>query len=544
MVARKMEEISQETKEDLKERAVPPSKIYRNFLSSPLFFSCGLFGLAFLVRLVFALQLSFPPLDDPAYYIQAAKTFFSPRPLDFEVSIIWNFQPLFPNVRHPGFDFWMPLTSIAVAVSRLLFGPSYFAAQIPGLVAGSVLPLFAFYFSRRFLSLSLSLGAGLLTVFNPLLVYQAALPDSSMLFAALAGGAVLALGTLSREAKGPRPGTALAFGLLVGLAYLARTPAVFLGLAWLGGMILNLKYKKPFYWRELVLILGGMFLLVGGWSLRNLWLFGFFTSPAGTQSIFLSDYLDLFNFKHPVSFNTWLEAGPGKILGVRIEALGSAWQNVLNLLTPPSAFLGVGGLGWLAYREKEARTAASFSILLFLGLPLIFAEASLHGSFYHSAASLAPFLTAGEVFLLWEVVLWLRGKIFLKPKVILPALLGSLLILNFLLLFISANQAISLHQKEEELYSRISAWLLSHPGGAVITNQPASLNYASGVPSIRLPANEGLDSLKEVARLYQASYLILTETAGLYPALLDSSPNSSFPLVYQGGDFEVFAISP
>jgi hypothetical protein len=48
--------------------------------------------------------------------------------------------------------------------------------------------------------------------------------------------------------------------------------------------------------------------------------------------------------------------------------------------------------------------------------------------------------------------------------------------------------------------------------------------------------------LQEVAHKYNASYIILTEQAGRYPALLDSPTNTLFPLVYQGGDFEIFAV--
>ncbi len=328
-----------------------------------------------------------------------------------------------------------------------------------------------------------------------------------------------------------------------------------------------------------------MAVVVGAWSLRNWLLFGFVTSPAGTQTIFLFDYQDLFNYRTPINFQTWLDGGLGKIIGLRLEALWSAWRTVLDALTPPTALLGVIGLGWLAKRESAARPAALYSLLLFLGVPLIFAVASLNGSYYHSAASSAPFLAAGQVFLVWHGLNNLRlthpkhtrdlqfrrGKAqsapnppssFLRPRssVLVPPsspkssivnrgyplgasiILAVLVLINVLLLVLNFGPVTAVHRQDADLYGRIKIWLVSHPASAVITNQPATLNYVSGQPSVRLPANEDLATLREVANKYKASYIIITEQAGRYPALLDAPENKLFPLVHQGGDFEVFAV--
>ncbi|MEI6046518.1 MAG: glycosyltransferase family 39 protein, partial [Chloroflexota bacterium] len=304
---------------------VPNSKLQTQSLKlvSPLL----LFGLAFAIRLVYALQINFPPLDDPAYYIQAARSLSGPRPLDFELSIIWNFHPLFDNVRHPAMEFWMPLSSFLIGFSTWLFGDHFFTAQLPSLIAGALLPVYTWYFARRFLPAGLSLVAGLLVALNPLLAYQSALPDSSMLYAALVCPALLMLGSLRGKAERWFLGRALAFGWLVGLAYLARTPAVFLALTYFGFWILDFRWiNRKSKILELLMVILGMALPVGGWSLRNFLLFGFISSPAGTQTLFLFDYQDLFNYQTPVNFATWLEGGLGKIIGIRLEALGSAWR--------------------------------------------------------------------------------------------------------------------------------------------------------------------------------------------------------------------------
>lgn len=49
-----------------------------------------LFALAFALRLIFALRLAFPPLDDPAFYIQTARNLAAGRGLTIDV--IWNYS--------------------------------------------------------------------------------------------------------------------------------------------------------------------------------------------------------------------------------------------------------------------------------------------------------------------------------------------------------------------------------------------------------------------------------------------------------------------
>jgi 4-amino-4-deoxy-L-arabinose transferase-like glycosyltransferase len=581
--------------------------ILKKFYSSLITHYSLLFLMALLVRLVYALQITFPPLDDPAYYIQAARALNGPRPLDFEVGIIWNFQPFFATVQHPGMEFWMPLSSFAIWFSTKILGDNFFAAQLPSIIAGALLPLFAYAFARRFTPPGLSFISALLVALNPLLVYQSALPDSSMLYAALVCAALLLLPRLLERTGKPKVWRALSFGLLTGLAYLARTPAVFLALTYFGFWILNFGFwilnfefwiylfklrgagaesskgsdsksqnlnnheelivnsqspvpegvsivnsPKPIINHQSLIVnplwvLLGLALPVGLWSSRNLMLFGFISSPAGTQTIFLFDYQDLFNYKTPINFQTWLAAGPGKIIGIRLEALGSAWS-VLDKLSPPTVVIGAVGLALLTKREKTARPVAWYSLLLFLGVPLIFAVASLNGSYYHSAGSSAPFLAVGQVYLLWQGWLWWqkrrRGSRSVRPRPspVLAIVLTLLILLNAGLLLLNLGPVSAVHRQDADLYGRVKAWLNANPAPVVITNQPATLNYVSNQASVRLPANEDLATLQEVAHKYGAKYIILTEQSGRYPALLDSPDNKLFPLVHQGGDFEVFAV--
>lgn len=507
---------------------------------------------AFAVRLLYAVQFKFPPLDDPAYYIQAARSLFSPQP--WQISIIWNFQPRFAAVLHPALDYWQPLPAFAIAGSFLIFGQSLWAAQLPSLVAGACLPVFTFWLGRKTFAFlpdlpettnyRLSLVAAIFVLANPLLIYQSTFPDSSMLYSALIVAALWLWGDREKQ----RWWQAFGFGLLTGLAYLARTPAVFLMLAWLT-LILWQFWKKSLdrpRWQNILLAIVGVGLPVSLWSLRNLLVFGFITSPAGLQTIFIFDYQSLFNYQTPVNLQTFLAGGIGQIVGIRLEALGQAWSQGLDFLFFPTVLPAGAGLIWLVIKSKRILIVFSawYSLLLLLGLPLIFGVASINGSYYHSIGSSAPCLAVGLIYGGWWVANWVRRRRLLRTSLA-PILILLLAILTLFKAIFSLSGAVSVQNNEGQTFSEISTWLQQHPSAAVITNEPSSLNYAANVSAIRLPANENLEVLSQVASYYHAGYIIITETAGQYPALLDSPANHQFPLVYRAANdsFEIYRVN-
>ncbi len=505
----------------------------------------GLFIVAFVLRLVYALQISWPPLDDPAYYIQTARSLYHNHNLD--VSIIWNFNPRFDSVTHPGLEFWQPLPAFAIALSFVFLGDTFFAAQLPSLIAGSLLAPMTYFFARRLpLENNGTIGilAALLVIFNPLLAYQSVLPDSSLLFAALVVGAVLLLTRPAGEALPPEK--AFMFGLLTGLAYLARTPALFLVLGWLIllGWAKFFGKAKPGAGKELLFGMLGIILPVGLWSARSLLTFGYITPPAGTQTIFLFDYDSLFNYSTPLNFQTWLEGGIGKIISVRLEALWVAWRNVLDAMFVPTVIPAALGLWLLARRYTEGRLAALYTLLLFLGLPLIFGVASTNGSYYHSAGSSAPFLAVGLVYGLGRLGAWLSERVNFSRRAIFNTLVAIFMLASVVWLGAGMPSVIQGHRSDGDLYARIKGWLDTRPATVVIANQPSSLNYVSGVGAVRLPGQENLATLLEVARKYRAEQIIITEQMGRYPDLLRSPENTTFPQLYRSpsGDFEVYGV--
>src|SRR5512139_2972503 len=106
----------------------------------------ALFAAALLVRLWLAVQLPFPQLDDPAGYIQLARNIAGGRGLISDV--LWSYWVSFPAVTHPSNEFWLPLASVVMAGSIRLLGDTLFAAQLPGIIAGSLLIPLAYGIGR------------------------------------------------------------------------------------------------------------------------------------------------------------------------------------------------------------------------------------------------------------------------------------------------------------------------------------------------------------------------------------------------------------
>jgi hypothetical protein len=63
--------------------------------------------------------------------------------------VLWNYLDNPAGLPHPSNLYWMPLPSLLIAPFFILLGVSYRVAQIPFIVLSSLLPLIAFYVSRK-----------------------------------------------------------------------------------------------------------------------------------------------------------------------------------------------------------------------------------------------------------------------------------------------------------------------------------------------------------------------------------------------------------
>lgn len=520
----------------------------------PLFiWPVALFALALVIRLVYALQVPFPPLDDPAYYVQGARSLR--QGTFFDMGITWNYAFKFDTVVRPGFDFWMPLASFLIAGTFLFLGDTPFAAQLPSVLFGAGLTVLTFYVGRRAFEklevsdrtkITLAGLSGLYVAVNPLLSYQSVTPDSMMSFGLLA-----AVGLLFYWDEKPGRWAAFGFGVAVGLAYLARTHALLLLAAW-GLVMLARLYKnrrsKPelFYHLANIGLVGlGLALTMGPWLLRNYLTFGSLTARSMGESVFMYQLSTFYNYETPVTLQSFLSYGWGEFLSLRWEALRNVWLDLLGTLFFPLGLVALLGLYFLWKKNKSFNISLLYGFLTMVVLPLLVSVVSINGTVYHSIASLGPVGAVGLIYLLWQVGQWLKvGKA--KRFSLFPLLVALFLVIEIVQFGIAAPSVIEGHRTSEAKFARLKTWLDANmQGPAVITDEPSTVNYVTGIPALRLPADESLEVVQKLAKKFNVKYIVVTSALGRYPDLLYSPENTFFPRVYKDaalGEFEVFLV--
>src|SRR6187551_5736 len=166
----------------------------------------AIFGVALVARALVAGQIVFPKPEDTAYYVGVARNLLEGRGLISDALWSYGTPPLeFPR---PAFEVWLPLPSLlAAAPIALLAGSAPIsleaamrAAQVIPVLAGAILSVLAWRLAADVAAerglpagraRTLAIGTGLASaVYLPLLLH-AALPDSTVLFGALALGACL-----------------------------------------------------------------------------------------------------------------------------------------------------------------------------------------------------------------------------------------------------------------------------------------------------------------------------------------------------------------
>lgn len=553
-----------------------------HWLATPRGVAVLLFCGAALARGALATQMVFPPLGDAAYYIAVARSLYAGR--GFTIGNVWNYQPPPASVVGPSNSYWGPLPSIAEWLSMLVFGDRLFVALIPGILAGALLVALTYWWGRdvfaRWLARGdeartpdataraahwLALGAALLLAASSLLTYQSVMGDSSMLYGILGFTAIVlwsrALMPSGREDAAPRlwwdrawwvvgatPRAVLA-GALLGLAYLTRGSAIFLAAAlggwWLWRVWQARKAQEPAGRRNLfgaaLAFAAGALVATAPWLVRQQIVFGHMFSSEATHNALAFSLADFFDYGPSPTLASLLSHGWGALLALRVDAFGDAWHRTTDYLLYPTALPAVAGLCVLARRVGLAALGLAAFALLLLGFVLLFPAVSLFGGYYHSVASVAPFLAWGELALIFVAARWARQHLPLRVHLA-PALLAIPLLLQIALLAFAFPVIGAGAQDERRVFGEMTVWLRAHHARVVMATESTSLYFASGIPTIELPAAQSPDVAYACARRYGAEYLVIAEQDGLYPQALRDHPNAHFVLVEHQSAFDVYQI--
>ncbi len=356
-----------------------------------------IFAAALVVRIMAASLIAFPKPEDTAYYVGVARNLVEGRGLVSDALWSYGTPPLqFPR---PAFEVWLPLPSLLAAIPIALVGgrapipleTAMRAGQVVSVLLGSIVAVLAWRLAADVAAerglptaraRTLAIGAGLgAAVYLPLVLHST-LPDSTMLFGALALGASLLMTRALRDPRGARPTDPrlLAIGLLLGAAALTRNEAAWLALVW-AWLAFRLRGQTAGVRARLVGVVAAVSLLVFvPWAVRDWIVFG---NPLPGQA--LSNALsvtgfDIFAWNDPPTLSRYLAVGAGTLVQMRVDGLVHNLVNVLLLLGVPVSLLGLLALPWQG-RDRALRPVLLLSVVTFLVTSLLFPVATTWGTF-------------------------------------------------------------------------------------------------------------------------------------------------------------------
>lgn len=495
----------------------------------------SIFIITLVFRVVTALPLQQPGYMDASYTLHIAENLSHGR--GFVEDVLWNFLDRPAGLPHPSNLYWMPLPSLLIVPLFALFGASYRIAQIPFVVLSSFLPLFAFYLSRKIFARddapspgaleprrndasNYAWAAALFTAFSGLYTIYWVSPDNFTVFALTASLCLYAM------ARGIQLGSARYFfaaGALAALSHLSRADGLLLLAV---APLAMLTQKSPRTARYFLLftfyLLLGYFLLMSPWFLRNYFAVGSAYPSAGTKTLWLTNYDELFRYADDLTLSRYLSMGVGSIITSKFAA---AARNIfiivfadLQLFLLPFAAIGI----WQLRKRVEMIPFLIYAALLYLAMTLAFTFPSWRGSLFHSASALLPFLAVAAPPGIDAVVHWIARRrrtwdAALAARFFLVGFVALAIFLSFFLYAqgvfptrIGAPSEIPLWNQRDAEYPEIARWLdqNARADDTVMVVDPPSFYNISHRRAIIIPT-DSIDAIFDAARQYRARYLIL-----------------------------------
>ena len=529
------------------------------------------FALALAARLVAAAQVAFPVPEDTAYYAGVARNLVEGRGLVSDA--LWSYQTQPLTVPRAAFEVWMPLPSLLAAIPMALLGAAdwFRAAQVVAVASGAVLAALAWRLGADVAvelqlpagrARTLAVGSGAVTgLLGPLVVFGA-LPDSTGLFAALSLAACVLMTRIAEARSAGASRSALdrrlaGLGLLLGLAALTRSEAIWLGLAWL---LIVLQRPTPVRGevgatpagaarstgvtptgvtpgaatpagpaprerlRMLVIPAGVAVAVFAPWAIRDWLAFG---TPLPGQTIgnalYTGDF-DIFAWSDPPTLARYLAQGVPAILAEHFAGLA---HNVVNVLVIPGFPVTPLGLMVLprAWRLRSLRPLVIVSVATFLATSLVFPVSTQSGTFLHASGAVFVLLVVSSLIALdafiaavGRVRRWTRPVAWLGPAFAIAAIVP----LTAVSIGSVARQSAEAAATWQALPAAMAAANVPLDGSSpVITNYPIWLAESARVPTLALP-EESPESVLALARHFGSRLMVIrTDPHRQWPAILE-----------------------
>jgi hypothetical protein len=524
----------------------------------------ALFAFALLIRLLAALPQQQPNYMDAAYSYVNALNLAAGR--GFVEDFVWIYLDDPGPPPHPSHLYWMPLTSILAWLGMIAGGSNYRAAQVPFILTSALLAPITYAVTCT-ISRQRWPGwlAGLLAIFSGYYFPFWTAIDNFTPFAVVGSLALLAAWwamnnenyklqiakSNSQIANRKSQIAILALilaGTFVGLAHLARADGFLLLIAIILACFLPLFHRSgrpPEARRRRHAAAGtqasritrhasrrrrhasithhssritfplllGYLLIMTPWFIRNWLVIGAPLPTAGSQTIWLTNYDELFSYGRELSAQTFFAQGIDPVLQGRWWALTTNLQTVLAvwgmIFLSPLAVVGF----WHLRRHRLIQLVGFYALLLFITMTLIFAFPGARGGLFHSGAALLPFIYAAAVVGLDNAIDWVAARRRHWNARLAKQFFGVAVVIMAILLsgFIYYRRVIKNNtwNHADRLYPVIAEWVSEqNPAATVMINNPPAYRYHGGGLSVVVP-NEDIETTLRAASRYRVDYLVL-----------------------------------
>ena len=496
-------------------------------------------------------------MDAEYYYANGLRLFDG---YGFTQPFIWNYLNGPLTIPQPSHTYWMPLTSIAAFLGMTIFNArSFMAARTIFILLSVLIPVLTYLISYTISKNNkIALFAGGIALFPGFYLPYLSITDSFSLYMVI--GSLLLLLILkidSLNRKFHRTFYLLLLGVLAGLMHLARAD----GLIWIIFIIIfiiNFEWRnknkhmlspvKNIYLAIIInigILLIGYFCVTGFWYMRNYELYGAFYPPGGSKGLWLTDYNQLLSYpSDQLNFAHLLNYGWKNIVADRISAL---WDNLktalgvqMNVFLLPLIIMGL----YKFRKNFRIMYIAILWMLLLVAMSFVFPYAGARGGFFHSGAAFQPFLWAMAAEGFYKLIEYGSNKRkwnfnqafnFLGIGFILIIIVFTGYVYKIKVVGTDQSQIMRWNQPWKE-YEDIYQFIDTYDHGSdqtVLINNPPRYYLVSGKNAVVIPDGD-LDTLMEVAHLFNAKYLILEKAhvSGLEFIYNDSAASEA--LTYLG----------
>lgn len=482
-----------------------------------------LYALGFGVLFVVSAFQSSPGYMDADYYYTVGLRIVNGY--GFSEPFIWNYLDKPASIPHPSNAYWMPLTSIWMALVTKIIGTSTFKGVQVGFIALSALlppatASMAYSFNPR---REAGLLAGLIAAFPGFYLGYLSTSDAIGICMVLGALFLWMAGRISNKSQRRVYGILFLLGVFAGLMHLARADGVLwlliaccFALSHRGMKVWDLKNTIPMFYTVL-----GYLLVVGPWMIRNLRAFDTLMAPGGMRILWLTKYDQLFTYPvDKLNISQWWASGFGEIIRVRLWALGQNLQTVLAvqgmIFLLPLIVIGL----WHLRHLPAVHLGVLAWLLTFCTMTFVFPFAGVRGGLLHSGATLQPLFFAVvpiglDVCLEWGE----RQRGWSANNAIKFFGVGLILLAIFLTVVVTKEKVVGMDvsrpvwDKSYREYLRQDKVL--HKLGAgeediAMVNNPPGYYVANGRQTTVIPYGDEAD-LVAVAKRYRARFVLLDE---------------------------------